>query len=234
MKKILVASLVLTFIILISSSVYATIGNINLNTSSDSAIKGETFTVTIEASADNNITGLQCDLEYDINKLSIQKKSAGTGFSDLSGTGEIAIVSTDSDSLSKSGILYTITFKVLEESEIGETTISAKNAILAVLNDNSEQENINVGDNEAVVNIKVEGGTTDTPGEENPEDEIEKPANNVISNNVSIYKNTTEDDNKNTTKLPQTGIKSISIIAVTTLVGMSIISYIKYIKYKNI
>lgn len=231
MKKILVVNLLLIFIILIFSSAYAANENVNLNTSSDSAVEGKTFTVTIEASADNNITGLQCDLEYDTNKLSIQSKSAGTGFSDLSGTGEIAIVSTDSESLSKSGTLYTITFKVLEEAEIGETTISVKSVILALINENSEQENANIEDDGVVINIKADE-EQDNPDEEK---EPEILANNVNSdNNISSNKNTSENDNKNTIKLPQTGVKNIRTIAVTILVGVSLIAYITYIKYKKI
>ena len=86
MKKVLISILTLTLIFVSSmiTTVYAATGSITLGSNTDEVIQGKTFTVTIIGTADNNITGIEATLSYDENKLAIEDKKAGTGFSDLS------------------------------------------------------------------------------------------------------------------------------------------------------
>ena len=163
MKKVLISILTLIFIILMITTVNAATGSINIGASSDTVEKGKTFTVTIAGTADNNITALQSSLTYDSTKLSIESKSAGTGFSDLSGNNEVAILATNNDNLSKSGTLYTITFKVLDTAEEGNVTISFTNATLALVNENSEQEDVKVSDESVTINIKSNATLENAP-----------------------------------------------------------------------
>ena len=72
MKKFLISILAFIFIISAVNAVNAASGNINLSASSDTVVKGKTFTVTLAGTADNNITGLQSTLSYDTTKLSIE------------------------------------------------------------------------------------------------------------------------------------------------------------------
>jgi len=254
MKKVLISILSLIFIISMITTVYAATGSISLGASSDTVVKGKTFTVTLAGTADNNITGLEAKLSYDTNKLSIEGKSAGTGFSDLSGSNEIAIASTSSENLSKAGTLYTITFKVLDKAAEGETTISVTNAVLALVNEQAAQENTAESSDEVTITIKADdttvgnqGGTTQTPTEDGNNSSNTNNGNSD-NNNVNNTNNGSEDKkentnknvssnkntSKNTTKLPQTGAESASIIVIIALGVMGITSYMSYRKYKNI
>lgn len=250
MKKVLITLLTLIFIVTMITTVYAATGSISIGASSDTVIKGKTFTVTVAGTAEDNITGMQGNLTYDTSKLSIESKAAGTGFFDASGSNEIAIGSSSSENLSKAGTLYTITFKVLEEAAEGETTISVTNAVLALVSGNTEATS-----DEVVITIKADdtlagnqqGNTTqepentvDTPSNDNSATGDNNNSNSGKENenkNVNTNKNTNKTTNKNTNKtnkLPQTGAESASIIAIIALGAVSIASYVSYRKYKNI
>ena len=250
MKKILISLLSIIFIISMFTSAYAATGSINLGASSDTVIKGKTFTVTVAATADSNIKGMQSSLSYDTNKLSIESKSAGQGYFDASGSNEIAIGSTSSESLAQSGTLYTITFKVLDTAAEGSTTISVTNAKLALVSGETDPTS-----GEVTVNIKADdttvGGNQDSAEEEqSPSNDNDNSStgdddnsnsgnenknentNQNVNTNKSTNKNT--NTNKSTTKLPQTGAESTMLIAILALGAVSIVSYISYKKYNNI
>lgn len=233
MKKVLISILTLIFIVSMITTVNAATASISVGSSSDTVVKGKTFTVTVAGVADNNITALQGALTYDSTKLSIESKSAGAGFSDLSGSNEIAISATNSDNLSKSGTLYTITFKVLDTAEEGSATISFTNVTLALVNESSEQENVKVDDASVTVNIKSDDTTADNKEEEKGNNTT-TPSNTTNSGNNSTTSSSSSSTNKTTTKLPQTGIESVSIIAIIALGAIGIASYVSYRKYKNI
>ena len=242
MKKILISLLSIIFIISMITSVYAATGSINFGASSDTVIKGKTFTVTVAATADSNITGMQAGFSYDTNKISIESKVAGQGYFDASGSNEIAIGSTSSESLAQSGTLYTITFKVLDTAAEGSTTISVTNAKLALVNGETDPTS-----GEVTINIKADdttagggsnqqegtpsngdngnAGTDGSNGNGGTEDKKEEVAQNKDTN-----KNTTN-KKKPTTKLPQTGVESTILIAIVALGAVSIVSYISYRKY---
>lgn len=263
MKKILISLLSIIFIISMITEVYAVTGNITWETSSPNVIIGKTFTVTLAATADSNITGFQAGLSYDKSKLSIENKAVGQGYFDASGSNEIAVGSNSSENLSKSATLYTITFKVLDTSEEGETKINLTNAILALVDGQTDPTN-----REVTINIKKDdttvgnqGGTnedTETPedgdgtgaGTQTPEDDGNTPSNDDNNNggnadgnnsnsgnenkNTNKNVNSNKNTNKNTTKLPQTGAESASVIAIITLGTIAIASYVSYRRYKNI
>ena len=158
-KLVLISLLALIFVASMLTTVNAASGSISVASSASQVVKGKTFTVTIAGTADQNITALQAALSFDTSKLSLESKTAGTGFTDSSGSdSEIAILSTDNNSLSKSGTLYTLTFKVLDTAEVGETTVKISNAKLAIVNEGT-QENVTVADGTATVTIKSDDTT---------------------------------------------------------------------------
>ena len=247
MKKVLVSILTLFIILSMMTIVYAATGNINLSASSETATQGKTFTVTLAGTADNNITGLQAALSFDATKLAIENKAAGANFTDASGSdSEIAILSSGS-TVGQSGTLYTVTFKVLDNAPEGQTTISVTNATLALVNANSEQEDVSVENAEVTVEIKTDqtivggqdennDGNNDGNNGENSSNEQagNNGSNNSGSNNSGNTASTTKTSKNQTTKLPQTGVETTSLIAIITLGAISIASYISYKKYKNI
>ena len=236
MKKVLVSVLSIIFIVSMISTVYAaTTGSISVGASSDSVVKGKTFTVTVAGTAEANIKAMEAKLSYDANKLAIENKSAGQGFSDLSGSNEIAITASSSEGLSKSATLYTITFKVLDNATEGETTISVTNAVLALL----DAENTNELSDEVTITIKADDTTVDnqggaTTGDNAQKDEQKNTIETPSNTNSGNKSNTNNKKNNTTTKLPQTGVESASVIAIVALGAISISSYISYRKYKNI
>lgn len=246
MKKVLVSIITMIFIISMAITVKAATGNISFGASSDSVLKGKTFTITLAGTADGNITGLKADLSYDTSKLEIDNKKAGTGFSDLSGSKEISIVSTNSENLSKSGTLYTITFKVLDNAAEGATEISISNVTLALVNENSQQENVNVANDSVIVTIKADDTTAgnnednnNNTNNGNNNNNTDNGANNNSSNtnnNNSGKSNSksNKSNNSNTKKLPQTGIEDVNILLVIALGAIALASYVSYRKYKNI
>lgn len=237
-KLVLISLLALIFVASMLTTVNAASGSISVASSASQVVKGKTFTVTIAGTADQNITALQAALSFDTSKLSLESKTAGTGFTDSSGSdSEIAILSTDNNSLSKSGTLYTLTFKVLDTAEVGETTVKISNAKLAIVNEGT-QENVTVADGTATVTIKSDDTTIDN-----------KDNNTNSSNNNTSTNGTSNSSNKNSnsgsssssssnsskkTKLPQTGVETISVVAIAGLTVFAVISYVAYKKYKNI
>ncbi len=237
-KLVLISLLALIFVASMLTTVNAASGSISVASSASQVVKGKTFTVTIAGTADQNITALQAALSFDTSKLSLESKTAGTGFTDSSGSdSEIAILSTDNNSLSKSGTLYTLTFKVLDTAEVGETTVKISNAKLAIVNEGT-QENVTVADGTATVTIKSDDTTID-----NKDNNTNSSDNNTSTNGTSNSSNknsnsgsssSSSSNSSKKTKLPQTGVETISVVAIAGLTVFAVISYVAYKKYKNI
>lgn len=231
MKKILISVLTMIFIISMVTTIYASTASISATTSSSSVIKGKTFTVTLEGTADNNITGFKSSLSYDTSKLSIESKTAGTGFVDMSGGNEIDLGKTNSENLSKSGTLYTIVFKVLDNAEFGDTTISFTNPKFALVNEDATQENIDATKQNVTVTIKADETTA---GNNSNEEKNNNSSNTNTSNNSNSNSSNKTNTTNKTTKLPQTGVENTTVMAIVALAGIAIVSYVSYRKYKNI
>lgn len=230
MKRSLISIIIAILVLSMFSVVNAATASINLGASSNQVKAGEVFTVTIIGTADSNITALQSDLSYDSSKLSIENKTVGTGFYDYSsGNNEISIGIQNTEALSKTTTLYTITFKVLDTASEGETVISFKNVTLAVVNANNEQEEVSVANDSISVDI-VKEISEDGTGEK----EEQTPVDPEDGKQESDEKENTNDTEKDTTKLPQTGIEEVSIVSVVILAVITTLSYIGYRRYKDI
>ena len=238
-KLVLISLLALIFVASMLTTVNAASGSISVASSASQVVKGKTFTVTIAGTADQNITALQAALSFDSSKLSLESKTAGTGFTDSSGSdSEIAILSTDNNSLSKSGTLYTLTFKVLDTATEGETTVKVSSATLALINDGT-QENVTVADGTATVTIKSDDTTIDNKDNNNTNLSDNNTSTNGTSNSSNKSSNSgssssSSSNSSKTTKLPQTGVETISVVAIAGLSIFAVISYVAYKKYKNI
>lgn len=237
MKKVLISIFTLIFIISMITVVNAASGSISVTASSNQVVKGNTFTITVAGTADENITALQAALSFDTTKLSLDSKKSGTGFTDASGSdSEIAILSTDNNSLSKSGTLYTLTFKVLDTATEGDTTINVTSATLALVNESQTQENVSVADGSATITIKSDITTADKDNTEGTEKEegTKTPSSTKKDNNKSSSSSSSNASSSKKTTLPQTGVEVISVIVMAALSVFAVISYILYKKYKNI
>lgn len=233
-KIVLISLLALIFVASMVTTINAATGSITVASSASQVIKGKTFTVTIAGTADQDITALQASLTFDSSKLSLESKTAGTGFTDSSGNdSEIAILSTDNSSLSKAGSLYTLTFKVLDTAEVGETTVKVSNAKLALVKDGT-QENVSVADGSATVTIKADDTTVDTKDDNKNTSNEESKTDSKPSNSSSSSSSSSKSNSTKKTKLPQTGVETISVVAIAGLTVFAVVSYVSYKKYKNI
>lgn len=232
MKKVLVSMLTLMFIISMITVVNAASGSISVNASSNQVVKGNTFTVTVIGNAEENITALQAGLTFDATKLSLEDKTPGKGFGDLSGSNEIAITANDDNSLMKTGTLYTLTFKVLDTATEGETKITVSGAILAL--QNLEEKDFPSGlEGSAAITIKKDD-TTVGDKDNTDKNEDKTPTNTSKDNNKKPTNGKTNTTSKKDNKLPQTGVETVSIVAIAGLSIFAAISYVSYKKYRNI
>lgn len=238
MKKILISLLSIIFIISMFSCVYAATGSITSGASSDTVVKGKTFTVTLAATADSPIDGMGTDFTYDKNVLVLESKVAGENYGDSSAEGEIFVSYNVESEAPKSAQLYTLTFKVLETANVDSTSINFSNSELH-LKENEDVKKFSTEIDKVEINIKSDDTTVDNKDDQNNVQEETKnntttPSNTTGSGNKSTGSSSSNNTTKKTTKLPQTGVESVSIIAIIALGVIGIASYVSYRKYKNI
>ena len=244
MKKVLI-SLLLTFLFIVSTfiTLYAATGEVTLAASAESVVKGNTFKVIITGISDTKVIGLKAKLSYDEGKVELVKREAGENFTDASANNsEIAIATGGVGK--ESATLATYTFKIKDTAEVGDTTITVSDIVLAA------DTNIEISEDRTVtIKIKEDDTTVDAGGEdeqqptdtkdptddEKPED-TKKPTtpSNDKSSSGSDKSTSGSKSNKKTTKLPQTGVETASLIAIVALSIVSIVSYVSYRRYKNI
>lgn len=247
MKKFLISMMAFMLVLSIVLNVYAATGSITGSSSSDTVIKGKTFTVTLSATADVPIDGMYTKISYDKNVLSLESSSPEEGYANNSGEGEI-LLSSNLDVSPKSTRLITMNFKVLDSANVDTATISFSESELHLYEGDTTQK-VNAAISDIVINIKADdttaGNQEDTSKEETEkedstgtEEKEETPSNTTTdSSNKSTGSSSDKKNNttkKTTTKLPQTGIENAGVIALVSLVIFSIVSFISYKNYKNI
>ena len=129
-KVISILTIFLIISIALTASIKAATGNISVGASSESVIKGKTFTVTIAATADTNVIGLKANLNYDKTKLTLKSKKAGDNFTDGSAN-ESELAFATGGVGSKSATICTLTFEALDSAAVGDTEIKISGIVLA-------------------------------------------------------------------------------------------------------
>lgn len=232
MKKVLISILAMIFIISMAITVNAATGSISSGASSDSVLKGKTFTVTLAGVSDTPIDGMYTKLTYDKSVLELVSKTPASGYGDNSGDGEILITNNSSSTSPTSGTLYTLTFKVLDSAVAGETKISFSGSELH-LNDNGTISQLAANIDAVTITVKADDTTADNNNDnKNTVDNNNSSNNNNSGNKSNTSSNTSK--NSSTKKLPQTGISDAGLLAIVVLGAVSIVSYVSYRKYKNI
>lgn len=246
MKKILISLLSVIFIISMFSTVYAATGSISSAASTDTVIKGKTFTVTLTGTADSPIDGMYTKISYDKNVLSLESANAGENYGNNSSEGEVLVTNNSSTTSPTNANLYTITFKVADDANVNTTDISFSESEIHL---NAEGTVKSVATNIDNVTIKIVEDDT-TAGEQeddssNDETDDGYDADDNTDDNTDSDNDTKEENkdknvnkdkntNKDKTKLPQTGAENTTIIAIIALGIISVISYVSYKKYNNI
>ena len=251
MKKILLSLLSIIFIISMTTTAYAATGSISSKASAETVIKGKTFTITLTGTSDKPVEGMGTKLEYNTQVLKLKSVVAASGYEKISSGNEsdIAISITSGATAKQSATLCTIEFEVLETTSADKATVNFNNSSLVIPDEEDATISRDLACSISSVEVNIKKDDT-TVGNQNKEEnkvedkeevkeEVKKPSNTSGSNNksntsskpsTSTKKNTT---NK-TTRLPQTGVESFSVIAIIALGAISIASYVSYRKYKNI
>lgn len=226
MKKNLISILAFIFIISTVTIVNAATGSISVSSSTDSVIKGKNFTVTIAGTADSPIDGMYTKFTYDKNVLELISATAGENYGNNSSEGEILVTNNSSSTSPTSATLYTMTFKVLDNTNVDSTIISFSDSTLH-LNEEGTVKDTATSIGSVTVNIKSDDTTVDN------NDKNEQKTNNT---STTANKSTTKSNSSSnkTNKLPQTGVEMVSLIAIVALGAIGVASYISYKKYKNI
>lgn len=252
-KVISILTIFLIISIAFTGNIKAATGSISVGASSESVIKGKTFTVTIAATADTNVIGLKANLNYDTTKLTLKSKKAGDNFTDGSAN-ESELAFATGGAGSKSATICTLTFEALDSAAVGDTEIKISGIVLAA------DENINLNDETVTIKIKADdttagndennnNNTTNNGNNNNNTDNSANNSNNSNNNANNSNNNSSNTNNNNsgksnsnssnsnsssTKKLPQTGIEDINILLVIVLGAIALASYVSYKKYKNI
>ena len=164
--KVFTVIMIVIFAILFSSNVYAATGTVNFVPSTNQVKKGDTFTVTLSASSEDGINGVETKYTYNSEKLEFVSGNVVNTSNWLSmGTApEITIICNSQEKI-KNADLYTLTFKVKDSANVGDTIKVETNEIL-LDTDAQEKSEVNIGAKKAEVTV-IES-SSEKPKDEEP------------------------------------------------------------------
>ncbi len=221
---------------------------------------GDTFSVDIiidninVTSGDQGIGAYQTKIIYDQNVLEFVNVTAASGWEVFENEGNMVANTSTGEVVQERTNTATINFKVKDDAEIGNTTISLDSiqgssgyttidgtGILSTINIEEENNNDNntTGGNNTSGNNNTTGGNNtsgnnNTAGGSNTVENNSTTGGNGSSDNTSIRNNTrvngsNVDQSTTANKtLPYAGFTSIIAIAVVISIISAIIFYIKY------
>ena len=195
LKMILV--LILSVLVLFAGNVYASTPNVTIILDKSEVEIGDTFEVTISASAEDAIDGLSSKIEYDENVL--EKVSSelidSYNWSDLDTFPNLVATWKTIGTEKTSADIYKITFKVKDNVEAQDIEIKLSDVILS---HTGGQENLE--DITKTITIKAKGNNnpSDDGNNDNTGDNDNKDNDNKDNDNTGDNKddNNNEEDNQ--------------------------------------
>lgn len=235
MKKLITSLLTIILMIAMMTTVQAANESVALTASATNVKPGEEFTITINASSTEKVTGFAAGLAFDSSKLELVEKLAGSGFVSMSGSdnSRLEFALTEQSAAKTNVTICTLKFKVLESVTAGNTaTVNLSDADLAVVTADAIQQNITLSENPQTT-INIIEATNAAENETN--NSIVLGNNTLTPSNTSVINNTTSDNTTKTSKkISQTGLESGIIFAIAGLSIVTVVSYVAYKKYNNI
>ena len=226
--------LILVFIFIIISGVkyvHASTEDVVLNVNSTKVKPGEIFTVTMSATCSNGINGIfgkeeydGIGFSYDTSKFELISREASILTDANSGNRTIALIYIGSETIT-SGNVYTWTFKVKDNAEVGKTEFSTTEIILADFSGST----IEIGTKTAKIEIITESNTN-TNTNANTSKDNKTTQTNIATDTIGKK----PDVSTVKTLLPKTGFVYITGIAIIILCIISIVFYKKLKKYDDI
>ena len=219
---------------------------------------GDTFSVDIVidnmniTSGDQGIGAYQAKIVYDSNALELVSVTAANGWERFLNEGNIVINTDDGEVVKERTTTSTINFKVKDDAEIGETTISLENikgssgtttidgtGISATINieekttepptgeDNTTGGGNTTGGNNTTGGGNTTGGNNTTGSGNTTGGNSTTGGTNATRNNTVITPNNNQSTTANK-NLPYTGARNIIIVAIIIAIISMVIFYIKY------
>lgn len=237
--KIITAIIIAILIMLLASISFAASGTVEFKPSTTEVKKGDTFTVTLSATSEDGINGIDTKYTYDSEKLELvnEKVVDTSNWSNMGTSPDITIICNSTQSI-KNADIYILTFKVKDNVTSGS---SIKVETTKILLDTDAQTDSEVEIPSKKIEITVKEVPKDNPNQEEPEDNpnpSNKPSNESGNNNS---KTTTESEpakSDSTTvigRLPQTGENYVMIIIfIIIAIVLSVVFYKKYMQHKEI
>lgn len=191
LKMILV--LILSVLVLFAGNVYASTPNVTMTLDKSEVNIGDTFEITISASAEDAIDGLSGKIEYDENAL--EKVSSelidSDNWSDLDTFPNLVAIWKTMGTEKSSADIYKITFKVKDNAEAQDIEIKLSDVVLS---HTGGQENLE--DITKTITIKAKGNSnpSDNDDNDNTGDNDNKDNDNT-GDNKDDNNNNEEDNN---------------------------------------
>lgn len=235
-KSIIILTIISTIMLLSFSNVYAATGKVTLKSSSSEVKPGDTFTVTISASCDSGINGIDTKFTYDTDKLEMESSMlSDSRFASLGSDQDITIISNTTDKITSADI-WKIVFKVKSTAKSGD---SAKITMQDGTMDSDDENNSNMTISGTSLSVKVgssgssgsnsdsnnneENKTIPSSGEKQPDTTSDSKASSQTSQVSAAEKDATTSSGK----LPQTGATPVMLIIVLAVVVLGVIFFIK-------
>lgn len=252
-KKLSIIAIIMLLILSICVNVQAdSKATITIKISNEKIKIGDTFTVTLSATCDEGINGIDTTYTYDAEKLELVSANVADAnkWVSLGTDNSITVISNTTSKITNSEI-YVLTFKIKENVKEGDKIEIATTTIMldsdAATN---SQYTIDGGKVEITVASETtgDGGQSTTTGDkpiqkdpitENPKSE-EQPSkdNNNQEENTFLVKassdNATQEKTKSNQVLPYAGVGISIILAVIVVSVISILIYTQYRKLKDI
>ena len=120
--KIITANIIAIFIILLASISFAATGTVEFKSNTTEVKKGETFTVTLSATSEDGINGIDTKYTYDSEKLDLVSENVAdtSNWSNIGASPDITIICNSTQSI-KNADIYILTFKVKDNVSAGST-----------------------------------------------------------------------------------------------------------------
>ena len=241
-KKLIIMGMIFLLIILNAVGSYASGTTVQLQADKAEVKVGETFTVTLKATCEEGINGIDTTYTYDTDKLELVSANvASSDFSSLGVDNQITVICNSATSITSADI-YVLTFKVKDGVTANST---AKISIAETLLDSdsaTDSENTIAAQEISVTIVEEETGDPNPPvtppaeEPEEPETPVTPPAEQPTTPGMTV---TVSGGNKTDTTvsdkvLPKTGVSLIIVIAIVSAVIIAIVLYKKYKDYQFI
>ena len=152
--KVITSILLGIFIVLLSTVAFAATGTVELKSNVSEIKKGETFKVTLSATSQDGINGIDAKYNYDSEKLELvnEKVVNTTNWSNIGSANNITIINNSTESI-KSADLYELEFKVKDSVATGSVL---KVEMTQILLDTDAQTNseVNIETKKVEVTVK--------------------------------------------------------------------------------